>query len=99
MAAKLLMYFSAAGHSVYRWRRGRLQFEARFSADDAGVTRFREYFNGRAGALVQVVADLGGEDFHEDQIPDLRGAERQAVIERRLAQRSEERRVGKECRL
>jgi hypothetical protein len=34
-----------------------------------------------------VIADLAGEDFHEDQIPFLRSAERQAVIERRLALR------------
>src|SRR6185503_5702441 len=58
-----------------------------FSADDAGAAGFSEYLKGREGALAQIVADVGGEDFHEDQIPYLRGAERRAVIERRLAQR------------
>jgi hypothetical protein len=94
MAGKLLLYFTAAGHSLYRWRRGGLQLEANFSADDAGASGFREYFKGREGALVQVVADLGGEDFHEDQIPYLRGSERQAVIDRRLAQRYRDTRLA-----
>ena len=94
MAAKLLLYFTAAGHGLYRWRRGGLQWEANFSADEAGAAVFREYLKGRVGAFAQVVADLGGEDFHEDQIPYLRGAERQAVIERRLAQRYRDARLA-----
>ena len=87
MAGQLLLYFTAAGHTLYRWRGGRLQREGNFSADDAGAAGFSEYLKGREGALAQIVADVGGEDFHEDQIPYLRGAERRAVIERRLAQR------------
>ena len=94
MAGQLLLYFTAAGHSLYRWRSGRLQLERNFSADDAGTGAFREYFKGREGALAQIVADVGGEDFHEDQIPYLRGAERRAVIERRLAQRYRDARLA-----
>ena len=94
MAGQLLLYFTAAGHSLYRWRSGRLRLERNFSADDAGTAGFREYFKGREGALAQIVADIGGEDFHEDQIPYLRGGERQAVIERRLAQRYRDARLA-----
>ena len=94
MAGQLLLYFTAAGHSLYRWRSSRLQLERNFSADDAGTAAFREYFESREGALAQIVADVGGEDFHEDQIPYLRGAERQAVIERRLAQRYRDARLA-----
>ena len=94
MAGQLLLYFTVAGHSLYRWRGGRLQLEANFSADDAGAAGFREQLKGREGALAQIVADVGGEDFHEDQIPYLRGAERQAVIERRLAQRYRDARLA-----
>ena len=94
MAEQLLLYFTAAGHNLYRWRGSRLQLEGNFSADDAGAAKFREYFKGREGALAQIVADLGGEDFHEDRIPYLRGAERQAVIERRLAQRYRDARLA-----
>src|SRR6185436_20699022 len=53
----------------------------------------RARLKARAGML-QVVADLEREDFHEDQIPYLRGAERRAVIERRLAQRYRDARLA-----
>src|SRR6185436_5780292 len=53
----------------------------------------RARLKARAGML-QVVADLEREDFHEDHIPYLRGAERRAVIERRLSQRYPDTRLG-----
>lgn len=87
MSAKLLIYFTAAEHFVYEWSRGGLELKASFTADDAGLTGFRELLRGRRKALVALLADLAGEDFHEDQIPYLRGNDRQAVILRRLAQR------------
>ena len=51
------------------------------------VSAFREHLRGRPGGLFSVVADLSGEDFHEEQIPFLRGADREAIVQRRLAQR------------
>lgn len=94
MSARLILYFTAAGHTAYRWRGGAMRFEAQFSPDDTGIGRFREYLKGRQGALVHLVADLAGEDFHEDRIPYLRGADRQIVIERRLAQRYRDTRLA-----
>lgn len=94
MAAKHLLYFTADNHYVYRRSAGALEMEARFSGDDLGVTEFREYLRGRKGSLFYVVADLAGEDFHEDQIPYLRGADRQAVIQRRIAQRYRDTRLA-----
>jgi hypothetical protein len=94
MATRLLLYFSAAGHGLYRWQWRGLQLLQQFSPDDIGLDRFREYVKTQRGALLQVVADLDGEDFHEDQIPHLRGAERRAVIERRLAQRYRDARLA-----
>ena len=82
--ARLLLYVSASTCSLYRWERTRLQFLQQFGSDD--MRPLQECFK-RKGALVQVVVDLASEDFHEDQIPYLHGAERRAVIERRLSQR------------
>ena len=87
MAARLILYFSAAGHSLYRWQRGSLRLVQQSSANETGLDRFREYCKSQRSVQLQIVADPNGEDFHEDQIPYLRGAERRAVIERRLAQR------------
>ena len=87
MSAKLVVYFTATGHALYRWGGGTLELESRFTPDEQGLANFRDHLKGRHGALVYVLADLAGEDFHEDQIPYLRGGDRQSVIDRRLAQR------------
>jgi len=94
MAIKRLIYFTAADLRVYRRAGAALAPEGRFSVDEAGIASFREFLRQHRGALFYVVADLAGEDFHEDQIPFLRGAERRAVIERRLAQRYRDTRLA-----
>jgi hypothetical protein len=94
MSAKLVLYFTASEHVLYRWAGGGLVLEARFPADDSGLEEFRAHLRGRRGSLVYVVADLAGEDFHEDQIPYLRGSDRQAVVQRRLAQRYRDTRLA-----
>jgi hypothetical protein len=94
MSAKLVLYFTAAGHTLYRYAGGALELEATFGADTQGLQAFRASLQGRKGALVYVVADLAGEDFHEDQIPYLRGSDRLAVVQRRLAQRYRDTRLA-----
>jgi len=94
MSAKLVVYFTATGHALYRWSGGALELESRFTPDEQGLANFRSHLKGRHGALVYVVADLAGEDFHEDQIPYLRGGDRQSVIDRRLAQRYRDTRLA-----
>lgn len=94
MSAKLVLYFTAGGHALYRWAGGALELEARFTPDAVGLGDFRAHVQGRKGALVYVLADLAGEDFHEDQIPYLRGSDRQAVVQRRLAQRYRDTRLA-----
>lgn len=94
MSAKLILYFSATEHTLCRFSGGALEVESTFSADADGLQAFRASLEGRRGALVYVVADLAGEDFHEDQIPYLRGNDRQAVVQRRLAQRYRDTRLA-----
>ena len=94
MTAKRLLYFTSSAHYVYRWSRHALDFDARFEADDDGLASFRDFLRDQGGTLFYVVADLAGEDFHEDQIPYLRGGDRQAVVQRRLAQRYRDTRLS-----
>ena len=94
MSAKLVVYFTAGGQALYFWSGGKLDLEARFTPDEQGLADFRAHLRGRRGALVYVLADLAGEDFHEDQIPYLRGSDRQAVVDRRLAQRYRDTRLA-----
>ncbi len=94
MSAKLVLYFTTAEHALYRWTRGGLELEGRFRADESGLEEFRAHLRGRRGSLAYVLADLAGEDFHEDQIPYLRGGDRQVVVQRRLAQRYRDTRLA-----
>jgi hypothetical protein len=94
MATRCILYFTGEEHFVYRSAGRALELEARFPADDAGVEAFREYLKGRRGALFYLLADLMGEDFHEDQIPYLRGGDREAVLQRRVAQRYRDTRLA-----
>lgn len=94
MSAKLVVYFTANGHALYRWGGGGLELESRFAPDEQGLDSFRAHLKRHRGALVYVIADLAGEDFHEDQIPYLRGGDRQSVIDRRLAQRYRDTRLA-----
>src|SRR5258708_36323665 len=87
MSEERILYFTAEHNYLYRSAGGALELEARFSGDDEGVNDFREYLRGHRGALFSVLADLAGEDFHEDQIPVLRGGDREAVVRRRRAPR------------
>jgi hypothetical protein len=61
-----LLYFTAEDHYLYGSSGGKLELEARFSGDDLGVTAFRDFLRGRRGALFALLADLAGEDFHEE---------------------------------
>jgi hypothetical protein len=94
MAARHLLYFTAEDHYLYRRAGTALELEAKFSGDDVGLGAFREYLRGQRGGLFAVVADLAGEDFHEEQIPYVRGGDRDAVVARRLAQRYRDTRLA-----
>src|SRR5207247_3416314 len=87
MATRRILYFTAEDHYLYRSAGAGLELETKFSGDDLGVTAFREHLRGLKGELFCVLVDVAGEDFHEDQIPFLRGGDREAVLQRRLAQR------------
>src|SRR5437868_8498872 len=94
MPEKRILYFTAETQYLYRSVRGALALEARFPADDSGVNAFRDYLTDKRGALFSVLVDLTGEDFHEDQIPLVRGSDRAAVLGRRLAQRYRDTRLA-----
>ena len=94
MATRRVLYFTAEDHYLYRSAGAGLELETKFSGDDLGVTAFREHLRGLKGELFCVLVDVAGEDFHEDQIPFLRGGDRDAVLQRRLAQRYRDTRLA-----
>src|SRR5688572_16374755 len=94
MAAKYILYFTAEEHHLYRAVRGELELDAKFPGDETGVSAFRDYLRAHTRALFSVMVDLAGEDFHEEQVPQLRGRDRDAVVQRRLQQRYRDTRLA-----
>lgn len=94
MSDRRLLYFTANGHRLYLWRSGTLVLEGAFAADDEGVTAFADFAKLHPKSLYYVLADLAGEDFHDEVIPWIRGGDREAIIERRLAQRYRDTRLA-----
>jgi hypothetical protein len=94
MAARHILYFTGEDHYLYRSDAGALELEAKFSADDLGIGAFRDFLGTQRGALFALLADVPGEDFHEEQIPAVRGADREAVVSRRLASRYRDTRLA-----
>ena len=94
MAAKRILYCTADERVLYRSAGAALEIEGRFAADEAGLAQFHGYLRARQGKLFAVAADLAGEDFHEEQIPFVRGGDREAVLARRLAQRYRDTRLA-----
>ena len=89
-----ILYFTADENYLYEASGSTLRLEARFETGETGVAEFRDFLRGRRGTLLSVLADVPGEDFHEEQIPYLRGADRDAVLRRRLAQRYRDTRLA-----
>ncbi len=94
MSERRLLYYTADSHSLYLWQSGKLRLEGVYGADDEGVTEFQAFAKQHPKSLYYILADLAGEDFHDEMIPWLRGGDRQAVIERRLAQRYRDTRLA-----
>lgn len=87
MARTRLLYYSPAGVTLYQWRAGVLSEEARFELSDAGLARFADHCAVLRSGIVHVLLDVVEEAFHIDTIPFVRGADRRALLQRRLAQR------------
>ncbi len=95
----LIAYFTAAERRLWRWAGGRLTDETRFTADERGLADWHDRLARSNGALLTIVADLAGDEFHEEKIPRLRGGDRAAVLRRRLAQRFDGARLAAALRL
>lgn len=87
MPATRLLYLSPAGIVLYRWRAGVLSEEARFQQSDEHLARFAAHVAPLRSSVFHVLLDVVEEGFHIDMIPFVRGADRKALIQRRLAQR------------
>jgi hypothetical protein len=86
MAAKLLVYVTAAGASAGISRGGRIDAFERFAAGEDGVAAFRDYINRHPGRAAFVVVDATEEDYRFETLPHASGTDREQMVERKLRQ-------------
>ena len=87
MPSKRLCYFTSQRVTAYLWKKGELQKEGVFAMSEKGVAEFSRYVAGAPESLFYVLADVVEEDFFQENIPYVRGADRRALLARKLAQR------------
>jgi hypothetical protein len=87
VASKRLCYFTSQKVTTYLWKDGDLQKEGVFDMNEKGAAEFSTYVAGAPESLFYVLADVVEEDFFQENIPYVRGADRRAMLARKLAQR------------
>jgi hypothetical protein len=81
-----LLYLNAQRLSAFAWQGGRLLAEGVFASDDDGLRQFAEYLTGHSGSDFSLLANVAEEGHVQELIPFLRGADRQALITRKIGQ-------------
>src|SRR5512134_1611513 len=87
MANKHLLYFTATRVVLYRWAHRRLAIESSFANNEEGAGAFATHLRGLPRSLFYLLVDIVEEDFHQENIPFVRGRDRAALVGRKLAQR------------
>jgi len=87
MADKRLLYFTSQHMIAYVWKSGELRAEQTFDIGDEGVAAFGVYVSEHTESLYYLLADLVEEDFAQETIPAVRGKDRRALLDRKIAQR------------
>lgn len=86
MKTSRLLYLSTQNMSAYRWQSGELTCEGLFAATESGHREFSAYLKQNPKSFFSILANVSEEGFHIETIPFLQGADRKAVITRKLGQ-------------
>lgn len=87
MARRHLLYFTASRVVLYRWAHGELTAAATFPNNEEGAHAFAAQLKRFGASLFYVLVDIVEEDFHQENVPFVRGADRRTLLARKLAQR------------
>lgn len=69
--------------AVYHWLKGRITKSYLFDTDETGQEQFERYLREVPGLPVYILADFAEEEFRQESIPHVFGADRKAVIQRK----------------
>ncbi len=86
MTSKRALFFDGVSITVLLWQRGQVTQSSKFNPDPVGFESFSEYLARDRSSPVHVLADVGEEGFQLEAIPSVQGADRDALIKRRLGQ-------------
>ena len=86
MPQRRLLYLDANQLQAFLWQGGSLAEEGRFPQTDDGVEAFSEYLSKHRGSIFALLADLADEGFQIESLPYTQGADRQALLSRKLGQ-------------
>lgn len=86
MAINTLFFLTNRQMLVYFRRGAAVELQARFEDSSEGHAAFDEWLATQPRAVVQLLVDLGDEDFHFDRIPKVGGRDRAAMLNRKFEQ-------------
>jgi hypothetical protein len=87
MSQRRPLYLEASQLIASHWSGGTLHEESRFTPDDAGIDAFAHYVaKHRRGSNFYLMADIAEEGFLIESLPYTQGADRQALLSRKLGQ-------------
>jgi hypothetical protein len=86
MPQRRILYFDGTDLRALLWRTGHLREEGVFPADEAGVRAFRSYVRAHRRSIFRLLVDTAEEGFHIESVPYTQGADRKALLGRKLSQ-------------
>ncbi|MGH8610788.1 MAG: hypothetical protein ACREYF_01760 [Gammaproteobacteria bacterium] len=69
--------------TVYHWEQGRITHSLVFDNDESGLAFFARYLSEALNAPLYVLVDMVEEEFRQDTIPHVSGADRRTVLQRK----------------
>ena len=86
MISRRLLYLDTQRLSAYLWQQGKLQPEGVFEMRPEEHQRFADYLRAHPKSHFQILANVAEEGHELETIPFLQGADRKALITRKLGQ-------------
>ena len=86
MISRRLLYLDTQRLTAYAWRQGKLSAEGVFEIRAEEYTRFTDYLRKHPNSQFRMLVNVGEEGHELETIPFLQGADRKALITRKLGQ-------------
>ncbi|MCX7165456.1 MAG: hypothetical protein NTV11_04170 [Rhodocyclales bacterium] len=86
MATKRILLLDGPMLTAHFWSAGRIKVEGEFSHEPVGLEALAVYLSKHRSSLFYLLADISEEGFQLEDLPYVQGADRNALLQRRLSQ-------------